>query len=256
MKYCIGAYKGGSGKSTVAIHLAVGLSRRGQRVLFVDLDHQGNSTKYFTGTKRHDLNLAPGLMMLATAHDIKKATQYERIEILPGGTELASIASKLAAPDELGREMRLKMLIAPVAHQYDSVVVDLPPERGTVSYNGLLACDRFVLPCGGAVWDMDGTLDMLKAIERIGSIYGFAPHARVLLSKQSRSKVAKEVEKHLRSIIGGKMFSVAIPENAKVPEAVFNRQTVWERVPSHPTAQAYTSFINEVVKNDIQTSVA
>ena len=40
--------KGGVGKSTTAVHLAMALREKGMRVVFVDLDPQANATKTLT----------------------------------------------------------------------------------------------------------------------------------------------------------------------------------------------------------------
>src|SRR5215218_7958685 len=45
MVLSVASQKGGTGKTTTSISLAAGLSRKGERVLLIDIDSQANSSK-------------------------------------------------------------------------------------------------------------------------------------------------------------------------------------------------------------------
>ena len=259
MKYAITTYKGGSGKSTIALHLAIGLEQQGKRVLFADLDHQGNTNKFFSGRKDHLPNLAHGLLLEATAEQIVIPSHYKNIDILPGGNDLAGVASKLSAPLEVNREMRLSGLLEVFGLQYDACVFDCPPDKGTVNYNGILAADKCFLPCAPGEWDLDGINGMMTEIARINAAMRMpVKPVKVILSRMTRNKTSKEVERFLRANLGALVCSNSIPESPKVPEAVFGkRQSVWEYIPEHAAAIAMKNLISEITRHDEkQTRVA
>jgi len=256
MKYAVTTFKGGSGKSTISLHLAIGLAQQGKRVLFVDLDHQGNTTKFFTGRKDHLPNLGHGLILAATAEQITTPTNYKNIDIMPGGNDLAGLSAKLSAPQEVNREMRLAGLLEEIGLQYDACVFDCPPERGTINYNGILAADKCYLPCAPGQWDLDGINGMLTEINRINAAMRMpAKPTKVILSRMTRNKVSKEVEKFVRANLGALVCSNSIPESPKVPEAVFGKnQTVWEYAPEHAAAIAMKNLVNEITRHDEKQS--
>jgi chromosome partitioning protein len=105
--------KGGSGKSTTAIALAVEWHARGRRVLLVDADPQGSTRTWgdVAGTAGHP---APTVAALGTA---------------------------------------LHANLPSLAASFDRVVVDCPPRLGDVQRAALLVCDLAVLPCGPGTMD-------------------------------------------------------------------------------------------------------
>ena len=252
MRYAISTFKGGAGKSTISLHLAIGLAQQGQRVLFADLDHQGNTTKFFTGQKDQLPNLAHGLTMEATVADMVQPTNYKNIAILPGGTDLAGVTVKLSAPQQFGRELRLKTLLESVSTDYDAFVFDCPPERSTLNYNGILAADKCFLPCAPGEWDLDGIQGMMAEIMNINAAMSMPEKPiKIILSRMTRNKFSKEVEKLLRQNLGEGVCRTSIPESPKIPEAVFGqRKAVWEYAPDHAAAIAMRTLVNEVIRND------
>lgn len=250
MKYALTTYKGGSGKSTISLHLAIGLAQQGKRVLFVDCDHQGNSTKFFTGRKDHLPNLGHGLILEATAEQITIPSKYKNIDIIPGGNDLAGLSIKLAAPQEINREMRLAGLLQHFGLQYDACVFDMPPDKGTINYNGILAADACFLPCAPGQWDLDGINGMLSEINRINAAMRMpAKPTKVILSRMTRNKVSKEIEKFVRANLGTLVCNNSIPESPKVPEAVFGKnQAVWEYAPEHAAGIAMRNLVNEIIR--------
>src|SRR6516162_6945361 len=102
-------WKGGSGKSTTAISLAVGLARRlhpRQRVLLCDVDPQSDSTRVMLdGRRAIRPTLADVLLEDASAVDAIVPTRVEGLDLLPADGRLADLTAILSEV-ELGRERR------------------------------------------------------------------------------------------------------------------------------------------------------
>jgi len=118
----VGAGKGGVGKSTVAVNLAVALARQGRRVGLLDGDIYGPSLPTMLGLGAMDQTVLDGVLQPFMVHGIKAITM-----------------GKLVDPD--------KPLIwrGPMAHgafnqliertqwgELDELIIDLPPGTGDV----------------------------------------------------------------------------------------------------------------------------
>lgn len=152
IKIAILNQKGGSGKTPVTINLAGALAEldAGYRVLAVDLDGQGDLT---TGVGFDDQvydAAGDSIYTLITKWEGKLSTiiqpaPYDKFDVLPGHIHMYLADKALAA--ERNREMRLARVFEELEGQYDFVLVDCPPNLGTVTDNALLACLRVLVPC-------------------------------------------------------------------------------------------------------------
>ena len=118
---CIANQKGGVGKTTTAISLAVGVSKAGARTLLIDLDPQCNATS--------GLGFAPATAHpLASGEPIANATlrtATPNLEILPGSRTFGDI-EVLTRSDETKVE-RMKEQLSQELNGYDFVIIDCPP---------------------------------------------------------------------------------------------------------------------------------
>ena len=103
-------HKGGVGKTTTALGLAIGVSRRlrkGRRVLFIDGDSQGNaSSTLLDGKAPNKPTLTQVLLDEADASEAIRPSRCPGIDLLPADSTLADCTVWLA--DQIGRENRLR----------------------------------------------------------------------------------------------------------------------------------------------------
>lgn len=152
--------KGGVGKTTSCVNLAVGLAREGKRVLVVDNDPQGSMTASLGYHNPDELNvtLATILMKIVneeTFDDSLGILRHEEgIDLLPANIELAGMEVSLV--NFMSRELVLRQYIDQVKGLYDYVLIDCMPSLGMLTINALACADAVLIPVQAAYLPVKG----------------------------------------------------------------------------------------------------
>ena len=113
------SFNPGSGKSFIAVNLAMSLAIRGKKVLVIDGDMRRNSSSSFIGNP--DAGLAQCLLgKVPVEKAIVRGRLQENLDVLPGGKTPPN-------PTELLENGRLASLIEELRHDYDVIFIDCPP---------------------------------------------------------------------------------------------------------------------------------
>ncbi|MEA5514044.1 AAA family ATPase [Nodularia sp. UHCC 0506] len=150
-------HKGGVGKTTVAINLAAALSKKGKKVLLIDMDAQANTT-FATGLVKFQFEEDDDLKDRNVYHllektdknfipDIVRKSQFfndPEIDVIPSHITLVSLQSNLVQSG--AARSRLARKLEKVKSEYDIAIIDTPPSLDLYAQAALTAADYLIIP--------------------------------------------------------------------------------------------------------------
>jgi chromosome partitioning protein len=244
--------KGGVGKTTTAINLAASLALRGQRVLLVDVDPQGNLTSG-VGRKGHAEEGATVYHALTAEIPIKDAapflqhTAIERLDLIGADRQLTGAEIEMVLLSQ--REERLRFLLAVVRNDYDYVFVDCPPSLGLLTLNALVAADAVMIPLHCEYFALEGLADLVGTLGRVrASLNPSLDIEGVLLTMyDERTNLGQQVATDVREFFKEKVFRTVIPRNVRLGEAPSHGMPVIVYDARSRGAEAYEALASEIL---------
>jgi chromosome partitioning protein len=145
-------FKGGTGKTTTTVNTAAALANKGKKVLVVDLDQQASATRYLGLEPDSSPNLYEVFMGTKPAQLAIRNTKFKNIDILTSHVLLAAIEEAF----EPGDEFKLTEVLNPLKQSYSFILIDTPPGKAMLAFNGLAAADLIVIPASAERMAVDG----------------------------------------------------------------------------------------------------
>jgi chromosome partitioning protein len=243
--------KGGVGKTTSTANLGAAFARLGKRVLLIDLDPQSNLSMHFgveaepTQPSVYDLLVGDGI---DAASVIVKAR--EGLDFMPAVTELALVEGELAQQPDMQRT--LERAVAPVAGDYDLILLDCPPSLGVLSVNALTMADEVFVPMLAHYLALRGLEKLLETVHMVSQ--GLNPRLRVtgvlLCQHEQQSLHGRAVVDEIAAQLaryegtglpwdGCAILQPPVRRNIKLAEAPSFGQTIFDYAPQCPGAGDY-----------------
>ena len=145
--------KGGVGKSTITCNLAAVSAQQGLRTLVLDLDVQGNSTRYLLGEGAESVDggtVADFFQQtLGFSFNPKQAgefiyeTPFERLHLMPSSPALDELHGKLESRYKI---YKLREALESLSKDYDAIWIDTPPALNFYTRSALIAAERCLIP--------------------------------------------------------------------------------------------------------------
>lgn len=241
-------FKGGVGKTTTSINLAASLARKGKKVLVVDLDHQGNTTKGLGYTVK---DTTPTIFHVLKDIDFDftdaVATVRENLDLIPSDSKTAGLEDILHSMPR--REEMLKIKLAD-AKDWDVIILDCPPAHGLIHLNALLFAEYIIFPVTPEVWSYDGLEGVLGSIKRMQKYFNYKPTILGALPTivDERYSLTGEVRRLLEQTFGAEKLLTPIRTDAKLKNSQKKGQTIFEFAPRSRAAEDYDRLADEVMR--------
>lgn len=247
--------KGGVGKTTTSVNIAVALAQQGLRVLVVDLDPQGNASTALGVEHNED---AQGVYeVLVGAADLSEVLQpcpeVDGLLVAPATINLAGAEIELVGHEN--REFLLDRAIQgylsdvnQAGEPLDYVFIDCPPSLSILTLNALVAAREVFLPIQCEYYALEGLSQLLRTVEMVRA--GLNPNlevtAIVLTMYDGRTRLASQVLEEVRAHFGPKVLPTVIPRSVRVCEAPSYGQSVLTYDPSSPGALCYREAAHQL----------
>jgi chromosome partitioning protein len=244
--------KGGVGKTTSTVNLAVSLALHGATVLVVDLDPQGNASTAL-GVPHHS-GVADVYDVLvngsAIAEVVQEAPDVPRLRCVPATIDLAGAEIELVSL--VARESRLQRAIEAYCSgpgaDVDYVLVDCPPSLGLLTVNAMVATHEVLIPIQCEYYALEGLGQLLRTIDMVKAHLnpGLAVSTILLTMYDARTRLADQVADEVREHFGDVVLATTIPRSVRVSEAPGYGQSVVTYDPGSRGAMAYVDAAREL----------
>ncbi len=267
-------FKGGSGKTTTAAHLAQYFALRGYRVLAVDLDPQASMSALFGyqpefdvgdnqtlyGAIRYDENQIP-------LGDIVRATYFAGLDLVPGNLELHEFEHAtpkvLASPNRDPHDLffsRVARALETVDDRYDLVIIDCPPQLGFLTLSALCAASSVLITVHPQMLDLASmnqflamTSDLLSVVRESGGRLQYDWLRYLVTRYEPNDGPQAQIVAFMRGLFRERVLTAMMVKSTAVSDAGLSKQTIYEAGRETMHRQTYDRAIEAM--NDVNREI-
>lgn len=211
-------FKGGVGKTTNSVLLALTFSEQGKKVLFIDFDPQAHATDLLYYKTFKNESISTTIFDAFRKQDLSSAIYKlnNNIDIIPSDTTLRNfprLLTEMFNKDYKKYAYLLDALLYPIKNNYDYIFIDVPPTTGDFIDNVIVASDYMAIvmqPHESSLLSLEDFYPYINEfIDKYNTDIDLLAVIPVMYSKRSINdrKILKQAEK----IVGDKITKTKIP---------------------------------------------
>ncbi len=247
--------KGGVGKSTITVNLAAAAALAGRSVLVVDLDHQGNASRYLLGDAAAETTPTLTQFFEQTLNfslyangveDFIHPTQCPGLSVLPAGLGLAEQQAKLESRYKI---FKLRESLQELGTRFDEIWLDTPPALNFFTLSALIAADRCLIPFDCDAFSRDALVGLLDRVAEIRADHNPALKVEgiVVNQFQPRASLPARMVEELKTR-GLPVLEPFLTSSVKVRESHERALPLVQLEPRHKLAQAFSTLYQSLAK--------
>lgn len=243
--------KGGVGKTTTAVNLSAALAERGERILLIDLDPQGNATSSFGLQEIEGQSLYEPLLGETPITEKILPTRLAGLFVIPADIDLAGVEIEIARMSDHLTRLAQALQVLRDDQAFDYILLDCPPSLGILMTNALAAADQMLIPIQCEYFALEGLVKIVRLIERIRDS-GANPRLElggiVMTMFDSRTKISSQVVTEVREHFFYRVYDTVIPRSVRLSEAPSFARCILEHDPNGIGSKAYRALAEEFLQ--------
>ena len=267
-------FKGGSGKTTTAAHLAQHCALQGYRTLAIDLDPQASLSALHGYQPEFDL-LDGGTLYDAITYDdpkpladIIQRTYFTNLDIVPGNLDLQEFEHETPMALSKGEGglffTRVGAVLGEVEQDYDLVIIDCPPSLGFLTMSALSAATAVLVTVHPQMLDVMSmcqfllmTSNLLGVVADAGGDMSYDWMRYLVTRYEPGDGPQNEMVAFMRSMFGDHVLNHPMLKSTAISDAGITKQTLYEIEKSQFTRSTYERALEslDAVNGEIEALI-
>ena len=240
--------KGGVGKTTTAINLSACLAEKGQKVLAIDMDPQGNMSSGLGLDKNSvEKTIYDLIIGESEVEEVLQKNALENLDILPANVDLSAAEIELIGIDE--KEYIVKKAIEKIKDAYDYVIIDCPPSLSMLTINAMNTADSVLVPIQCEYYALEGLSQLIHTVElvkeRLNPVLEI--EGVVFTMYDARTNLSLQVVENVKDNLQQNIYKTIIPRNIRLAEAPSYGMPINQYDAKSAGADSYRRLADEVM---------